>query len=150
MDRVNNGEFYAAIIVQPGATNAFTSALLNNTPYDPSQATIISYDQARGGPNIATILGTYLPALIQGASTYISRVLIQQGQVKMLPHSRLHSVAGAVAGGGSPGLERAHCLWARGWPTAELVADAPSLYTLIALVSLHSSADSISRLSTRS
>ena len=60
----NKGEFYGAILILPGAAARLADSLVNGTPYVPSLAVEIVYDEGRGGPTIATMLKSILPAVI--------------------------------------------------------------------------------------
>ena len=63
----NDGEFYGALLVFSGTATKLYSAIAYGTPYTPSAAVEIVYDEGRGGSSIATYLKNYLPAVVNGA-----------------------------------------------------------------------------------
>ena len=63
----NDGEFWGAILIPPGAATKLYSALKYGTPYTPSAATEIVYDEGRGGSSVATYIKNYVPALVSAA-----------------------------------------------------------------------------------
>lgn len=79
-DRVNVGDFNAALVANPNASRALLSALTNpSATYIPSHATSFIFDEGRGGSGMASALRAAVPVIAtSGLNVAIAQALFAQ------------------------------------------------------------------------
>ena len=73
-DRVDRGDFNAAIVANPGASASLAASLTGTarSPYAPSSAVTFAFDEGRSGSTMTTLLRAQISALVAAASSGVA------------------------------------------------------------------------------